>query len=159
MLHEFDQQLKDFIKTVKEVKIPKPENTNSILPDLGLIIMDNDSLNFDNIITSLGEIAKYQIDLDRFSNEIFINKLTNINSEGKWLFVNCTEEPSPEITQILNQIATDGSFTTTVDLNKPLKKITIDQNTRIIFIVKNSILENFVNPYFLNMFGPVLRIK
>ena len=81
------------------------------------------------------------------------------NREGQWLVVDCSCDPTPAVIQVLKQISQDNEFTISQFEGKELFTMKMDPKSRVIFLVGSDVLEKEITyPYFMDLFGPILRI-
>jgi len=155
-------EVRDFFEALEKVSHFEPREPAKQLFDLGLIIFEKGSrLSAEDIFQFLpeGKGALYIIN-DPNSYEGFLEKLVMTLREGMWLVVDCQADPAPQIIQALKQLSDSNEFTLGYFEEKELFNMKLSQKSRIVFCLKNDFLEEKItHPYFMSLFGPILRIK
>lgn len=154
-------EIADFINSLTQVSRPHPVIKDKILFDSGLIILeDSTGLNPGELADKLGSIKPVIYILDNeYSTDSFVSALVEANEKGTWLFVQCASDLNSTVLSILDQINDRNSFTISNYLDNEVFSLQLTEKTRIAFCLKNSDLAKISDPYFLNMFGPVLRVR
>lgn len=133
---------------------------NKSLVDSGLIIFKKTSPTaVAGILSTLpkGKTILMKLDNKHFADEFF-KKLVMANREGQWLAVDCSCDPAPAIIQTLKQISQDNEFTLPHFEGKELFAMKMNPKSRVIFSIADNILEKEITyPYFMDLFGPILR--
>jgi len=155
------EKLKEFFEVLEKVSIPEDPSSRKLIFDLGLVIFEpTSSLKAEDVFTLLPEgKARFFGLKDRYDVENFLKALVIANREGQWLLVDCQADPAPGIIGILKQLSEDNSFTVSHFEEKELFRMELNPKTRIIICVNSDFLETKITyPFFINLFGPVIRI-
>lgn len=156
------KEIKEFFEVIERVTHRWPLASLRELYDMGLIILEpNASLQAKDIANLLpkGRTLFYTLK-NSYEYEEFSKKLVTANREGQWFVVNCQADPAPTIITILNQISEENAFTLTHFEGKDLFQMELHPKTRIVFLINSQTLETEITyPYFLSLFGPVIRVK
>lgn len=153
--------IKSFLQSVETVTHIDEREPNRQLFDLGLVITDRDSTSVIKNVASAFPAgrAKTFVLNNKYDSELYTAALLEANREGQWLVVNCLADPAPEVIQTIQQMSEANTFTLTNVGDKGLVKITLNPKTRLVFCITSTFLETGISyPYFLNLFGVVLRL-
>jgi hypothetical protein len=156
------EELNHFFEVLEKVSISKdPREPKKLIFDLGLVIFEsNSSLKAKSIFNLLPKEKTRFFELkNRYDVDNFLKELVIANREGQWLLVDCQADPSPEIISVLKQLSENNSFTVSNFEERELFQISLNPKTRIIFCINSDFLETKISyPFFMNLFGPVIRI-
>ena len=159
------EELNHFFEVVEKVKIPSILSSGlpskKLIFEMGLIIFESkSSLKAEDVFKILPEgKARFFKLKDRYDWEDFLKELVIANREGQWLFVNCQADPAPTVIGILKQISGDNVFTVLHFEDKELFRMELNSKTRLIFAIQSDFLEREITyPFFMNLFGPIIRI-
>ncbi len=135
---------------------------NKALADLGLVVFKKGNpVEIKKVLDILpkGKTLLVKLDNQYFADDFF-KKLVMANREEQWLVVDCSCDPAPAVIQVLKQISQNNAFTISHFEGKELFTMKMDPKSRVIFFIDNAVLEKEITyPYFINLFGPILRIK
>jgi len=156
------EELNHFFEVLEKVSVPKdPREPRKLIFDLGLVIFEsNSSLKVKDVLNLLPEGKARFFELkDRHDADNFLKELVIANREGQWLLVDCQTDPPSGIIGILKQLGEDNSFTVPHFEEKELFQMELNPKTRIIVCINSDLLETKITyPFFINLFGPVIRI-
>jgi len=158
---ENQKELNQFFEVIEKVAAPSDPRSRRMIYDLGLIIFEPNSSLRANDIYSLFPPGKARLFLlnNKHEYESFLKELVIANREGQWFLVDCQTDPSPTIITVLKQISEDNTFTVSHFEGKELFRMDLNPKTRIIFCIDSDFLEKEITyPFFMNIFGPVIRI-
>jgi len=154
------QEIEEFFEILEKVSSPSDiREPNKLVYDLGLIILENkiDPKEIFNLLTP-GKARYFELD-NPYVYDDFFRELVIANREGQWFFVNLQVDPAPTIIGILKQLSEDNSFTISHFEDEEFFRMNLNPKTRIIFCIESDFLETKITyPFFLNLFGPILRI-
>lgn len=156
------KEIKEFFEVLEKVSHFEPAEPNKKLFDLGLVIFEqNSSIGAKKVYKLLPEgKALFHILDNPYFYDDFVKKLVIANREGQWLIVDCQTDPAPTITTILKQVSEDNEFSISHFEDKELFRMALNPKTRIVFCINSQTLEETITyPYFLSLFGPVLRLN
>lgn len=156
------KEIKEFFEVLEKVSHFEPAEPNKKFFDLGLVIFEpNSSISAKKVYKLLpnGKALSHILD-NPYSYDDFVKKLVTANREGQWLIIDCQADPAPTITTILKQVNEDSEFTISHFEDKELFRMALNPKTRIVFCINSQTLEETITyPYFLSLFGPIIRIK
>jgi len=162
MSQQVTQELNHFFEVVEKVSTPSdPREPRKLVFDLGLVIFEPSSfLKAEDVFNLIPEGKSRFFKLNNSHNiDDFIKELVIANREGQWFLVDCQSDPHPTIIGILKQLSEDNVFTLSHFEEKELVQIKLNPKTRIIFCINSDFLEKEITyPFFINLFGPVIRI-
>lgn len=158
---EVKKEIEEFLLAVEKVTHSEPYEPQKQLFDLGLVIFESESkLNAKDIYNCLpkGKAIFFELNNPYYSDD-FIRNLVIANREGQWLIVDLKTDPSPTIIGIIKSLSETNEFTVSHFEGKELFMMKLNPKTRIIFCIENEFLETKITyPYFLSLFGPILRL-
>jgi len=155
------EELNQFFEVIEKVTVPSDPRSLRKIYDLGLIIFEPNSSLKVNDVYSLFPSGKARIFSlnNKHEYESFLKELVIANREGQWLLVDCQTDPSPTIINVLKQLSEDNTFTISHFEDQELFRMDLNPKTRIIFCLDSNFLEKEITyPFFINLFGPVIRI-
>jgi hypothetical protein len=161
MFQKNQKELNQFFEVIEKVAVPSDPRSQRRIYDLGLIIFEPNSSLRTNDIYNLFPPGKARLFLlnNKHEYESFLKELVIANREGQWFLVDCQADPSPTIITVLKQISEDNAFTISHFEGKELFRMELNSKTRIIFCIDSDFLEKEITyPFFMNLFGPVIRI-
>lgn len=156
------QELLEFFEVLEKVAVPSdPRDQKKLVYDLGLVIFEENSrLKAEDILKLFpnGKCRFFKLD-NPYTFDGFLKELVIADREGQWLIVDCHADLSPTIIGILKQLSEDNAFTVSHFEGKELFRMELNPKTRIIFCINSMFLETKITyPFFMNLFGPVIRI-
>ncbi len=156
------EEIENFFDVLENVFYPADiREPNKLIYDLGLIIFEDETnIEAKDVFDLLpkGKARFYMLNNSYFYDD-FVKELVIANREGQWLIVDCQADPAPTIIGILKQLSEDNTFTIPHFEGKELFRMELNTKTRVIFCIKSTLLEEKITyPFFINLFGPVLRI-
>lgn len=156
----------DLLNFSKELKVvthaSDPRSPKDKIFDLGLLMLAPGSDIAETELNSfMSESATHHFLLDSSNDYLKFAKAFFIaNSEGKDLIVNCIADPSSNVISALKQLSEKNIFVMPNFNEQEFFSAPLNPKTRVIFIIKEDFLnEEITYPYFINLFGSVLRIK
>ncbi|MFA5431868.1 MAG: hypothetical protein WC319_03235 [Candidatus Paceibacterota bacterium] len=158
---EITQKIKHYLEVIEKMVYPDQHERNNTLADMGLIIFEpNSQVNALDVQSILPEGKSVLYKMDNFYDyETFVSKLIEANKSNQWLIVDCLDDFSPTTIGIIKQIGEMNKFTVLNFRNENSFQLKINPETRIIFCINSDFLEEKISyPYFLNIFGAILRI-
>ncbi len=157
------ENLKDFFQAVQRVTHADPREPARQLYDMGLIIQERGTKTCTPITLDalLGQGRAHYFTLqNRYTADDFINVLVEANDNGLLLVVSCMADPAPAVITLLKQLSETGACTIPDANTKEAKVLSLHPDARIVFCLSSQTLEQIITyPYFINLFGPVLRIS
>lgn len=162
LLQKTKEELNHFFEVLEKVSSPSDfREPKKLVFDLGLIVSEDDSsLKANDILNLLpqGKVRLFKLD-NPYAFDDFLKELVVANRGGQWFLVDCKADPAPTIIGILKQLSEDNAFTVSHFEDKELFQMELNPKTRIIFCVQSDFLETKITyPFFMNLFGPVIRI-
>jgi len=156
------EELDHFFEVLEKVKSPSdPRQPRKLVFDLGLVVFESHSSSDANNIFKIlpkGKSRFFKLD-NPYTFDDFLKELVIANREGQWLMVDCQVDPAPTIIGILKQLSEDNAFTVSHFEDKELFQMKLNPKTRLIFCIQSDFLETKITyPFFMNLFGPVIRI-
>lgn len=154
------QYLNNSLQALEKVTHFDPHEPQKKLFDLGLIIKEDSSFSPEDLLNFFPSDKLLSFSLDNPEEyEEFLKTLVLANKNEKWLAVNCLTDPSPTTIQLLKQICESNTFTIPSVNKQGFVSVNLNLGTRVIFIIDNDDLENKITyPFFVNIFGQVIRI-
>jgi len=156
------EELNHFFDVLEKVSAPSdPREPGKLVFDLGLVIFEPNSPFEAEDIFSLfpkGKSRLFRLN-NSYAFDDFLKELVIANRESQWLLVDCQADPAPTIIGILKQLSEDNAFTISHFENQEVFRMKLNSQTRIIFCIDSELLETKITyPFFMNFFGPVIRI-
>ncbi len=156
-----EKEIKHFFEILEKVAAPSDPRSKKFIYDLGLVIFEKVSKNSAKQVFDLlpkGKGRFFILD-NPYTYDDFLKELVIANREGQWFIVDCQVDPSPLIIGVLKQLSEDNVFTVSHFEDKELFTMELNLKTRIIFCINSEFLETkIIYPFFMNLFGPVIRI-
>ena len=155
--------LLNFSRELQVVMHPSdPRAPKDKLFDLGLVISaPGSAVTGDDVYSTFPNGTAYHFLLNNSNDYLLFAKAFFIaNSEGRDLIVTCAADPSSNVISALKQLS-EGNVFIMPNFNKQeLFSMPLNPKTRVIFCINEDFLnEKITYPYFINLFGSVLRIK
>ncbi len=156
------EELNHFFEVLEKVSTPSDSREpGKLVFDMGLVIFEPTvSLKADSVFNLLpkGKSRLFKLN-NPYTFDDFIKELVIANREGQWILVNCQADLHPTIIGVLKQLSEDNAFSVSHFEGKELFRMKLNPKTRIIFCIKSDFLETKITyPFFINLFGPVIRI-
>lgn len=161
MTNKQKKEIEEFFQNLEKVTHFEPREPQKLLFDLGLVIFEpHTKIKAKDIYNLLPKGRGIFLEVDNPNNsDDFLKNLVMANREGKWLMVDLKADPASLIIQIIKQLSETNEFSVSHFEDKELFGMKLNPKTRVIFCIENDFLETKITyPYFLSLFGPILRI-
>lgn len=155
------EKLKGFFQAVQYVTHADSREPAHTIHDMGLIIEERKGACAPDALTALlgADCAHFFTLENSVAVDDFVEALIHANERGRMLIVTCLTDPTPTIIGILKQLSENDTCAIPNVCGKEIFPLSPHPDTRIVFCISSHDMEQTITyPYFINLFGPVLRI-
>lgn len=155
------EKLKGFFQAVHYVTHADSREPAHTIHDMGLIIEERKGACAPDALTAiLGADRAHFFTLENsVTVDDFIEALNHTNDRDGMLIIRCLVDPAPTVIGILKQLSENDICAIPNVCGKEIFSLSLHSDTRIVFCISSQVLEQVITyPYFITLFGAVLRI-
>jgi hypothetical protein len=154
------EEWQDFLRSLGEVRVGSLNAPGEKRSDIGLVIVPiGKVMAAVRVLQQALRKKPVLVDLGIGEEEKLADDLRQASKDDVWAVLRLKGEVSPTTITWLKQIVEDGAFTVAGQLNEPLRRVVLADETRIIVVAEATTLEAISYPRFVNLFGSVLRLE
>lgn len=157
-----EEKIKYFLEALNKVKSSSSGIGREVLFDLGLVVTEDSSqAKIEDLLRFFSQdkakILKY--DNDKYENP-FIEELTQLIENKKWVLIDLVEDPGHQMINQLKNLANSNIMQILDYKDKEIFNPKLSEESRIVVVVKRDFLENEISyPNFTSIFGPQISLE